>query len=164
MSTSEPTSHPLSSLTPQQRLAAADKRDLATVGAGVLAILASLMPYYTISFEGFGGLGAEVNAWHGFFGWFGAVCALAGAGALAAHVYGVALPVPVGTTVLGLFALGLLCTVLALFVFPGGGCDDDGLGGAVCDAIDQGHAFGYWLALLSTGAGTALAAMRRSAA
>ncbi len=139
----------------------ADRLDLGTIGAGLVVFIASLLPYYTVSVEGFGG--GSANAWHGFFGWFGALAALVGAGLLAAKILGVlpALPVPVRTAVLGCFALATLCTLLALFVTPGGGCDDAGLG--LCDAIDQGHGFGYWLALLATIAGTALAALRRSA-
>ena len=128
--------------------------------------LGSLLPFYTVSVEFLGASsGGSANAWHGFFGWFGALLALAGAGLLVAKLLGVSLPlpVPVRTAVLGLFAVATLCLVLALFVTPGGGCDDAGLGGDICDAIDQGHGFGYWLALLATIAGTALAAMRRSA-
>lgn len=144
-------------------LGSINKLDLGIVGAGVVALLASFMPYYTVSFGGFGG---DSNAWEGFFGWFGALCAFAGAAVLAAHLYGVKMPVPVRLAVLGLFGLGLLCTLLALFVFPGGGCNDGGgvLGDAFCEGYDEGHGFGYWLALLSTIAGTALAAMRRTEA
>ena len=50
---------------------------------------------------------------------------------------------------------------------PGGGCDDDGIAGGliggVCDLIDQGHGFGYWLALLASLGGLALAVVRRAA-
>ena len=56
-----------------------------------------------------------------------------------------------------------MCTLLALVVTPGGDCDDIAFMDGVCDAIDRGHGFGYWLALLATIAGTALAAVRRSA-
>ncbi|RYB94033.1 hypothetical protein EUA93_06505 [Nocardioides oleivorans] len=142
-------------------LKAGNPLDLGIIGAGLVAFIASLFPYYTVSVEGFGG--GSANAWHGFFGWFGALVALVGAGLLAAKVLGVlpALPVPVRTAVLGCFALATLCTLLALFVTPGGGCDDAGLG--LCDAIDQGHGIGYWLALLAVIAGTALSFVRRSA-
>jgi hypothetical protein len=142
------------------QLATMNRLDLGIVAAGFVAFLASLMPYYTISF---GGIGGDVNAWHGFFGWFGAFCALVGAAVLAAHLFDVTLPVPVRLVVLALFGLALLCTLLALFVTPGPGCDE-GLLAGVCDAYDEGHGFGYWLALLATIAGTALAAMRRSEA
>ena len=147
-----------------QTLKSADRLDLATIGAGVLAFVGSLLPYYTVSVEGFGSsASSSANAWHGFFGWFGALLALAAAALLVARLLGVALPVPVRTAVLALFGLAAACTLLALFVTPGGDCDDIVVLEGVCDAIDQGHGFGYWLALLATLGGTALAALRRSA-
>ncbi|PKH42246.1 hypothetical protein SAMN05192575_10745 [Nocardioides alpinus] len=142
-------------------LKTADPLDLGTIGAGVLVFLGSLLPYYTVSVEGFGSESA--TAWHGFLGWFGALAALAGAGVLVARILGAALPVPVRTTVLALFGIAAFCTLLALFVTPGGDCDDSGLMGGVCDMIDQGHGFGYWLALLASIAGLVLAAVRRAA-
>ena len=147
-----------------ETLKKADRLDLAVIGAGVLALLASLLPYYTVSVEGFGAsASSSANAWHGFFGWFGAVLALAAALLLVAKILGVSLPLPVRTTVLGLFAAAALCTLLALVVTPGGDCEDVALMEGVCDAIDQGHGIGYWLALLATLGGTALAVVRRSA-
>ena len=165
----EPTPGPSS--TPSDRAAEgvetlrrADRLDLATMGAGVLAFVGSLLPYYTWSVDGFGAsASSSVNAWHGFFGWFGAFLALAAAVLLAARILGVSLPVPVRTTVLGLFAAAALCTLLALVVTPGGDCEDVAFMGSVCDVIDQGHGVGYWLSLLATLAGTALALVRRSA-
>lgn len=140
--------------------------DLATVGAGLLVFLASLLPYYTVSVDGFGSTASSsANAWHGFFGWFGALLALAAAVVLVLHLLGRALPVPVPLRmlVLSLFAAAAVSTLLALFVFPGGGCDDSLFGGSICDIVDQGHGIGYWLALLASVAGTALAALRRTA-
>ena len=152
-------------------LAGKDKLDLATVAVGLLALLASFLPYYTMSFDGFDGLGGGVSesasAWHGFFGWFGAVCALAAAALLAAHLLGVTLPVPVRLVVLALFGLALVCTLLALFVYPGESCEDamgSLMGDGICESLNEGRGFGYWLALLATAGGTALAAMRRRAA
>ena len=146
-------------------LKSAHPLDLGSIGAGLVVFIASLLPYYTVSVEVMDiSSGASANAWHGFFGWFGALLALAATGILVARLLGVlpALPVPVRTAVLGLFAVATLCTLLALFVTPGGDCDDSIMAGA-CDMIDQGHGVGYWLALLATIAGTALAALRRSA-
>ena len=147
-----------------ETLKRADRLDLGIIGAGVLALLGSLLPYYTVSVEFLGAsAGGSGNAWSGgFLGWFGALLALAGAGVLVARILGVSLPVPARTTVLGLFAGAAVLTLLALFVFPGGGCDDLGIDG-VCDGVDEGRGFGYWLALLATIAGAALAAVRRSA-
>ncbi|WP_322920614.1 hypothetical protein [Nocardioides renjunii] len=159
-------STPAGSAPAVETLKGADRLDLGIIGAGALAFLGSLLPYYTVSVDAFGSSVSEsATAWHGFFGWFGAVLALAGAGLLLARLLGVSLslPVPVRTLVLGLFAVAALCTVLALFVVPGGSCDEDAFGASVCDLIDQGHGFGYWLALLATLVGTALAAVRRSA-
>ena len=144
-------------------LQSANRLDLGIVGAGLIAFLASLMPYYTasVSVAGYGGGGGSVNAWHGFFGWFGALLALAAAVVLVLHLMGQALPVPVRTTVLGLMAAGLVCTILALFVSGIGSCGDVSFGGVKCDT---GHGFGYWLALLATIAGTVLAFQRKSEA
>ncbi len=138
-------------------LQSAHKLDLGIIAAGVIAFLASLMPYYTAHVKAFGlDSSASASAWHGFFGWFGALLALAAAVVLVLHLMGQTLPVPVRTTVLGLMAAGLVCTILALFIYPGGNVS--GLG------IDTGHGFGYWLALLATIAGTVLAGMRRGEA
>ena len=151
-------------------LKGADRLDLATIGAGILVLLASFMPYYTMSYDlgAFGGeTSGSASAWHGFFGWFAMLCAVAAAGILAAHLLGVAMPFPVRLVVLALFGVALLCTVVAMFVYPGESCEDvlGAFGGeAVCKGFDEGRGFGYWLALLSTIAGTALAAMRRKAA
>lgn len=151
-------------------LKSADRLDLGTIGAGILVLLASFMPYYTMSYD-LGAFGGETSdsasAWHGFFGWFAVLCAVVAAGILAAHLLGVAMPVPVRLVVLALFGVALLCTVVAMFVYPGESCEDvlGAFGGeAVCKGFDEGRGLGYWLALLSTIAGTVLAAMRRSAA
>ncbi|MDR7253077.1 hypothetical protein J2X46_002062 [Nocardioides sp. BE266] len=144
-------------------LKSADRLDLGIIGAGVLVFLGSLLPYYTWTVDMPGADTSSLSGWHGFLGWFGALAALVGAALLAARLIGVGLqlPVPVRTAVLGLFALATVCTLLAMFVTPGPDCD--GILGSFCDILDEGRGFGYWLALLSTIAGTALAAMRRSA-
>ncbi|RYC11035.1 hypothetical protein [Nocardioides zhouii] len=163
----EPTSSsPTSSGQAVETLKGAPRLDLALIGAGLLVFLGSLLPYYTLSVDGFGAsASSSVNAWHGFFGWFGALCALVAAALLVARILGVALPmpVPVRTAVLALFGLALLCTIVALVVTPGGDCDDMVFMEGVCDAIDQGHGIGYWLAFLGSIAGLALAVVRRTA-
>ena len=147
-------------------LAEAHRFDLGIAGAGLLAFIGSFLPYYTVSVDMMGfSASVSANAWHGFFGWFGALLALAGAALLVVRLLGVALPlpVPVRTAVLALFGLAAVCTLLALVVTPGGDCDDIAFLDTACDMIDQGHGVGYWLALLATVGGTALAAVRRSA-
>lgn len=152
-----------------ETLKSANRLDLGIIGAGVLVFLGSLLPYYTMSYDlgPFGGdTSGSANAWHGFFGWFAVLCVVAAAGILMAHLLNVAMSFPVRLVVLALFGVALLCTVIAMFVYPGESCEDalEAFGGeAVCKGFDEGRGFGYWLALLATIAGTALAAMRRSA-
>jgi hypothetical protein len=132
----------------------AHKFDLALIVIGIVAFFASFMPFYTVH-VGAGGFSASANAsaWHGFFGWFGILCCLVGAVVVALAVLGISIPVPTRLTALAAFGLGALCLILALFIFPGGGC-----GGF--DGCDTGHGFGYWLALLLALGGTALAFLR----
>jgi len=121
-------------------------------------LIASLMPFYSYSVKG-GGVdygGASLNAWHGFFGWFGVLLGLVAAAVLAAALFGrVAIP-SMRLAVLGLFAASAFCLILALFVVPGGDYESLGI------ELNSGHSFGYWLALLCSLAATALAFMRKS--
>ncbi|MEP6664958.1 MAG: hypothetical protein ABJA81_00805 [Nocardioidaceae bacterium] len=134
----------------------AHKFDLAQVGLAVLIFIASLLPFYTYSFSGGGfSTSASVSAWHGFFGWFAVLLALGAAGVLvAALVAGIAIP-SMRMLVLGLFGAAAVCLVLALFVMPGGNISGPG--------YEDGHGFGYWLALLCSLGATALAYMRMDA-
>ncbi|SEC03288.1 hypothetical protein SAMN04489844_1544 [Nocardioides exalbidus] len=147
------------------KLKAGNPLDLGIIGAGLVAFIASLLPFYTVSVEILGtSAGSSANAWHGFLGWFGVLAAVVAAGLLVTRLLGVSfsLPVPLRDAVLGLFAVATLCLLVALFVTPGGGCDDAGIDG-LCDGIDIGRGIGYWLALLAAIAGTALSFVRRSA-
>ncbi len=134
----------------------AHKFDLGQIGLGLLIFIASLMPFYTYSFKAGGfSTSASVNAWHGFFGWFGVLLALGAAGVLvAALMVRVAIP-SMRMVVLGLFAAAAICLILALFVMPGGNISAPG--------YDDGHGFGYWLALLCSLGAAALAFMRKDA-
>lgn len=129
--------------------------DWAIVGAGVLALIFSMFDYYTVDVS-FGGYSASASAsaWHGFFGWFGALLALAGAGVVAMELFAPHVKLPVANRIagLGLFAAATLCVILALFIFPGG--DYSGPG------VDEGHGFGYWLSLIVIIAGLVLSLMR----
>jgi hypothetical protein len=130
-------------------LQGAHKFDLGIMAAGVVVFLAGFMPFYTIS--AFGG-SASWSAWHGFFGWFGVLCALAGAVILAVTLFAnVALPFPVYQGAVAAFGLSVICLILALFVNPLPSC------GGACSS---GHGFGYWLALIVALAGLGLSVMR----
>jgi hypothetical protein len=137
--------------------AAVDRFDWAIIGAGVLALLFSFFDYYTVSVS-FAGISdsASFSAWHGFFGWFGALAALAGSAALLAHLAG-RLPANLQGRlfVLGAFAVGTLCTVLALLIFPDSGYSGDG--------VSVGHGIGYWGALLFVIVGLVLSYRRFTA-
>ncbi len=141
----------------------ANPLDLATIGAGLLVFLGSLLPYYTWSVDVPmpASNTTSITAWHGAWGWLGALLALAGAAVLVLHLVGSAIRLPARTVVLALFALGTLLTLLALVTTPGPDCSEDL--GALCDLFDEGRGVGYWLALLGSIAGTALAALRRAA-
>jgi hypothetical protein len=132
----------------------ANRLDLGIIGAGVLAFIFSLFPYYTVSVKGFGPLGGgSLSAWHGFFSWFGVLLALAGAVLVTLPLLGVRLGIPTRIAALGAFAAATLCTLLALFVDPAGGAG----------VLDFGRGFGYWATLLMVIAGTVLCVMRKDA-
>src|SRR3954454_2947559 len=136
----------------------AHKFDLGIIAAGVIAWLAGFMPFYTAS-AGFGGasVSANASAYHGFFGWFAVWVALIGAIVVAASLFGVDFGSSVHLVAVGAFGLSLLCLILALFIFPGGGCGDTSGLGISCDT---GRGFGYWLALVAVLAGTGLSVLR----
>jgi hypothetical protein len=127
----------------------ADRFDIGIVVIGVVTFLLSFFPYYTYDFGG--GISANWSAWHGFFGWFGAFVALGAAGLLASHMMGIKILETslLRLSVLGGFAVALLCIILALFVDPSG--------------VDFGRGFGYWASLILVIAGTGLAFMRKDA-
>jgi hypothetical protein len=138
----------------------ANRVDLGIIGAGVIAFIASLLPFYTASVSaGPISQSDSISAWHGFFGWFAALVALATAVLVALPLFKVnlSLPVPLPQVALGGFVLALVCLILALFVTPGGGCPDTSGLGIDCDT---GRGFGFWLALLAVLAGAALSFLR----
>ena len=157
-----PATAPAAGTSLSQSLSGVQPLDLAQMALAGLIFIASLLPFYSYSIDlgdlggltGLGGGGTErVNAWHGFFGWFAVLLALAAAGVLAARLLGGIVIPSLRTVVLGLFAASLVCLLLALLVMPGGGYDGAG--------FDSGHSFGYWLALLCALAATGLAFVRK---
>jgi hypothetical protein len=137
--------------------------DLGMVAAGVIAFIASMLPYYTASVSA-GGFSASghASAWHGFFGWFAALVALATAVLVALPLFkvNVSLPLSIAQTALIGFGVALVCTLLALFIFPGGASCSDVNGLGITIHCDTGRGFGYWLMLLAVIAGTVLAFLR----
>lgn len=130
--------------------------DWALIGIGVLTLIFSFTSFYTykFSFAGFASATAKFNAWHGFFGWFGVLCALAASALIAMSFFAPQVKLPIANRIgaLLLFAIATLCLILALFVFPGS--DVSGAG------LDKGHGFGYWIDLILVIAGTVLSLMR----
>jgi hypothetical protein len=129
--------------------------DWGILAAGVLALIFSTFDYYTVSVS-FDGVSesASASAWHGFFGWFAAILALAGAIAIAVDIFAphIQTPMPRRLAALGLFALATICVIIALFVFPGDVPEGSG--------VDTGRGFGYWVSLIVIIAGLVLALMR----
>lgn len=130
---------------------AVNNLDWAIVGAGVLALIFSTFDYYTASA---GPFTASESAWHGFFGWFAALVALAGAAVVAMELFApqVRMPWPNRLVGLVLFAVATLSVIIALFVFPVS--VPKGFG------IDTGRGVGYWLSLIVIIAGLVLSLMR----
>jgi hypothetical protein len=142
-----------------------DPLDWGIIAAGLLAFIFSFFSYYTatakVEVAGFKqSFSGHENAWHGFFGWFGAFVALAAAVVLALHLIAkISLPFPVRLAVLGGFALSLLCVLLALLIVP---IDTGGVSSFGGVKVDKGHGIGFWLSLIVIIAGTALAFKRFS--
>jgi len=95
------------------------------MGGGVLAFIASFIPYYSYNFGSFLGINigsASVNAWHGFFGWFGMLLVLAAGVVVALGIFtDFKNPMTPMITLVGAGA-GFLCILLAMFVgFSGPG-------------------------------------------
>jgi hypothetical protein len=133
----------------------ANRLDLAILATGLLALVFSVFPYYTVDVKVLKGLsGGSLSAWHGFFGWFGVLLALAGALLVALPLLGVRLGIPTRSAALAAFAAGTVCTLLALFVDP---AHDGAL-------VNIGRGFGYWATLVVVIAGTVLCVVRKDAA
>ncbi len=135
--------------------------DLGIIGGGILVFLFSFLPYYTVHISMMGqSVGDSATAWHGFFGWFGALLALAGAAAVALPLVGVKLPVPARMTSMWLFVAAFVCVLLAGFVWPGAG-DAKAIGVDIGDMT--GHGIGYWLSLIVVVVAAALSVLRKDA-
>ena len=138
--------------------ATVSRSDWAILAAGVLALLGSFFDYYTFSYSVAGySASVGINAWHGLFGWLGALAAFGGAAVVAAQLFDrlpESLPLPAPRLALAGFGIGTVCILLAFFVHPGVGYSGVG--------FHAGHGFGYWLSLIAIVAGLVLC-YRRSA-
>lgn len=133
--------------------------DWGIIAAGVVAFIFSLFNFYTasVTIAGFGSGHRTDNAWHGFFGWFGALVALLAALLLAAELIArIRFPFATRLVVLGGFVLALICELLALLIVP---IDTSGADGGFIK-VDKGHGFGYWITLIAVIVGTGLAFKR----
>lgn len=143
--------------------------DWALLALPVLALIFSFFQYYSYepkgelkqacgesgvpgNFKDFCSGGEGDSAWHGFFGWFGIVLALIGAGLVALAIFAphIKLPVPARLAALGAFGLALISTLLALVVVPEWSiASEGGASGSDYDKfVDDGHGFSYWIVLL----------------
>jgi hypothetical protein len=129
--------------------------DWAIIGAGVLAFVFSFVSYYSYSYSiaGFGGGTGDLNAWHGFFGWFAMLLALVGSAAVAIAIFAPQVKLPFAARLAGLvaYAVATLCVILAIFIVP----DPYGVSG-----FDKGHGFGFWVSLIVIIAGLVASLMR----
>ncbi len=142
--------------------------DWAALAAGLLAFIFSFISYYTAGLDTSGscpaglqdvfqrevGSDSSATAWHGFFGWFGVILALVGAGLVALAVFApqVKLPFPTRLAAAGAFALGVISTLLALVVDPIDTPGKQTIAGCTIEAV-IGHGFGYWATLIVIAAG-----------
>ncbi len=119
--------------------------DWVIIGAGLLTFIFSFVSYYTakVSFEGISE-SAHENAWHGFFGWFAMLCAVAGTVIVLMGMFAPQIKLRVANRLaaLGLYAVATVCVIIALFVTPGVGDVPSQL------KVDFGRGFGYWISLI----------------
>ncbi len=148
--------------------AAVNPLDWAILAAGFLTLIMSFVSYYTgkLSVAGLGSNTASVNAWHGFFGWFAALVALASAALLAVHLFTpAALPFPARLSVLVGFGLSTLCVVVAWFVTPGKDSVKHiravtNLPDSIKVSVDYGRGFGFYVSLILIVAGLVMSFLR----
>lgn len=132
--------------------------DWGILAAGFLAFIFSFFDYYSAS-----GSGVTVNesAWHGFFGWFAMLLALAGSVLVALELFmpQFKLPWPNRLVSLALYALASLFVILAIFIIPSRFCYQ-GFCGNVPGSVDKGHGFAFWISLIVILAGAVLTGLR----
>lgn len=147
-----------------------DPLGIGIVVAGVLALVFSLITtFYTVSVTASANGqhysdSAGVNAWHGFFGWVGALLALVAAVYVVLAAFGVYPPnVPAPLATAGILGLSFICELVALFVIPqaGGGVDEARKMGI---DVDFGHGWNYWAVFILVIVALVLAVLRMAKA
>jgi hypothetical protein len=138
-------------------LAAVNRLDWGIFAVALLAFILSFQSFYTGSLT-FGGLHASGNesAWHGFFGWFAVLLALAGAALVAVDLFVAQFRMQVSSRLVALvaYAVALLFMIIAGFVTPGVGAIPSGV------HVSFGRGVGYWIDLVAIIAGLVLCYLR----
>jgi len=136
------------------------------LGGGFLAFIMSFLPFYSykVSVLGINESGS-LTAWHGFFGWFGALLLLGAAALVALNIFmGLKNPILPLVTLLAA-GVGLLCVVLAIIVYAAraksqlGGLGNLGDLGDLSGSVKFGGGIGFWLCLICALTATAGALM-----
>lgn len=133
--------------------------------AGFLALIFSFFDYYTAKATALGfSTSASESAWHGFFGWFAAIVALAAAALLALHLFmpSMKTPFPLRLTALAGFVLAAVFVIIAAFVTPGARSSAElSREAGVAVKLDYGRGEGYWLSLVAILAGAVVSFLRQ---
>ena len=125
--------------------------DWAILGLGLLTFIFSFFDYYTASL---GPYSASESAWHGFFGWFAALLAIAGSAVIGMELFAPQVKMPWPNRLVGLaaYALAIICMIIAGFVTPGVSGDIPG--------VSFGRGVGFYGSLIFILAGAVLSFMR----
>jgi hypothetical protein len=134
--------------------------DWGILGAALLTLIFSFLPYYTLRISGitgFPGGSGNINGWHGLT-WIPPMAALAILTllGLALFVPSVKLPVPTRLVILVLWAVSLLTILIGLVWVP---ISTSGFG----NIFHKGHGIGYWLSAIVVIAGGVLSFLRLKA-
>ena len=144
--------------------AAVNPLDWGILAAGFLALVFSFVSYYTATAKSprlAGTYTASTTAWHGFFGRFAVLVALASAVLLAVHIFlpkGGIPELALRASVLGGFVLASAGAIVAAFVTPDKASAT--LLRALDIRVDYGRGAGYWLSLIVIVAGAVMAFLR----
>jgi hypothetical protein len=125
--------------------------DWGILGLGLLTFIFSFFDYYTASL---GPYSASESAWHGFFGWFAMLLAVAGSVVVGMELFAPHVKMPWPNRVVGLaaYVLAVVCMIIAGFVTPGVSGNIPG--------VSFGRGVGFYGSLIFILAGTVLSFMR----